>query len=131
MKGTYEKVLKNLRDLLADNAIYTLQFDLPLDMVRGFSLTQRPYIIVINKNDSTTGKIFTLLHEYAHILLRLNEGIICSNMELLSNSNDSYTVRTNNIKDIEIWCNRFAVAFLLPYKHMHNELLRYRKEPSL
>jgi len=93
------------REWLASQGIFVFQFDIPLEDARGFSLIESdPKIIVVSKNDAIRGRIFSLFHEYAHILLR--EFAIC-NM-------DSDTSTNSEVARIENWCNNFAGSFLLP-----------------
>ena len=41
-----------------------------VDEMRGFALSDHPLpVIVVNKKDSVRGRIFSMLHELAHILL--------------------------------------------------------------
>jgi len=99
----------NMRNYIERYTIYVFQFDLPLDIIRGFTLVDKiPYIIVINSNDSSNGKLFTLIHEYAHILLR--ESSYC---------NIDESTKGNNI---ETWCNRFTAAFLMPKDQLLNDI---------
>lgn len=78
---------------------------MPIENARGFSLADKnPYSIVINLSDSINAKIFTLFHEYAHILLK--QPGIC-------NIGDNYH-NYHNHKDIEKWCDKFAGYLLLP-----------------
>ena len=45
---------------------------MPVDDARGFSLTDgEPYVIVVNSADADRARLFTLFHEYAHILLNM------------------------------------------------------------
>ena len=76
-----------------------------LDEMRGFSISDMPLpAIVVNNKDSVNGRIFTLLHELAHILLR--EGGIC----------DLY-----DENEIEVFCNRVAGAVLIPRERLMAE----------
>ena len=76
-----------------------------LDEMRGFSISDMPLpAIVVNNKDSANGRIFTLLHELAHILLR--EGGIC----------DLY-----DENEIEVFCNRVAGAVLIPRERLMAE----------
>jgi Zn-dependent peptidase ImmA (M78 family)/DNA-binding XRE family transcriptional regulator len=70
--------------------------------MRGFSISapQLP-VVVLNGADAPRGRIFTLLHEAAHILL--NNAGIC----------DLHDRRTAT-DDLEVFCNRVAAAVLLP-----------------
>jgi len=101
------------RDWFEQKNIMVLQLKMPVEDARGFSLTDiEPYVIIVNESDAMNAKIFTLFHEYGHILL--DESAVC-NMD----SGDIANVR---IKRIEYWCNRFAGAFLIPEDFLKNEL---------
>jgi Zn-dependent peptidase ImmA (M78 family) len=107
------------RDWLGRQEIYVFQYDFPLADARGFALIDSdPKVIVISKNDAIRGKIFTLIHEYAHILLR--ESAICN----LESDNSSNT----EIAKIENWCNRFAASFLFPKEKASEEFAGYNPE---
>ena len=100
---------ESMRNYIESYCIYVFQFNLPLDVIRGFTLTdEKPYIIVVNSKDSKTGKLFTLIHEYAHILLR--ESSYCNTNEDLA---DVISDNNKNV-NVEVWCNRFAAEFLMP-----------------
>lgn len=87
-----------LRDRMEAENIFVMQYN--MEDARGFALPAKdPAMIVINSADSYRSRIFTLLHEYAHILL--NGDGICLPEEMAGNS-------------IETWCNTFAGAFLMP-----------------
>lgn len=77
----------------------------PLDTneFRAFALVddQAP-LIFINSNDSTNGKIFSLLHEFAHICLGEN-----------SLFNDRFSSATN-VSKVETLCNALAAEILVP-----------------
>jgi len=93
------------RECLATYGIFVFEFNMPLEDARGFCLIETDQkIVVVSKKDALRGRIFSLLHEYAHVLLR--ESVIC-NIDSDSSSNI-------NIVKIENWCNQFAGAFLLP-----------------
>ena len=72
---------------------------MPLDELSGFSILRgKVAAICINDKEPTEGaKIFTLFHEYAHLLLR-QTGI-----------SDE-----NNENSVERFCNDFAASFLIP-----------------
>lgn len=72
---------------------------------RGFSISEKQCpIIIINANDSPRARVFTLLHEFAHLLL--NTGGICDLHE--NPKGKSATER------VEIFCNRVAGEVLVP-----------------
>jgi Zn-dependent peptidase ImmA (M78 family) len=68
------------------------------ESVRGFALYKNGYgLIAVDSNDDYRPRVFTLFHEYAHLLLRAS-GISDQNRQV----------------PIERWCNRFAATFLMP-----------------
>jgi len=85
-------------------------FQLPLtkDNLRGFSITDEKFPIIVIKrgSESDTAKNFTLFHELGHILL--NEGGICD-IKLY-----------NERRRIEKWCNAFAGEILVPTEQLLN-----------
>jgi Zn-dependent peptidase ImmA (M78 family)/DNA-binding XRE family transcriptional regulator len=79
-------------------SVYMQKFD--LEDCRGCALLDDGSVpaIVINKADeSDNARTYTLIHEYAHLLVR-RPGI--SDL--------------NRRNPTEVWCNRFAAAFLMP-----------------
>lgn len=79
-------------------SVYLQKFD--LDDCRGFCVWdegQSPAIVINKSENSENARTFTLIHEYAHLLIR-KPGI-------------SDQKRTN---PTEAFCNRFAAAFLIP-----------------
>jgi len=80
--------------------------------VRGFSISQHPLpVIMLNTKDYYPARIFTLIHELAHILL--NQSGIC----------DIYEEYRRNADDqkIEVFCNHVAGATLVPEKEFREE----------
>ncbi|BBL75749.1 helix-turn-helix domain-containing protein [Methylomagnum ishizawai] len=78
---------------------------IPHEEMRGLSIAaDRLPVIVLNGGDSPNGRIFTLFHEYTHLLLR--QGGVCD-MEAFENpeSPDSR---------IEAFCNAVAGASMVP-----------------
>jgi len=91
-----------LRDTLEDMNILTFQFSMPVEDARGFVLSdESPSVIVVNSKDSIEARLFTLMHEFAHILL--DETVI-----------DIPDVLTSRNGSTESWCNEFSASFLLP-----------------
>jgi Zn-dependent peptidase ImmA (M78 family) len=88
------------RELIESQGVFTYQFTLGPDNTRGFCLLddkQLPIIVIDRSEDTYGAKIFTLWHEYAHILLRLG-GISGQDPR----------------NSVESYCNLFAAAFLMP-----------------
>jgi Zn-dependent peptidase ImmA (M78 family) len=103
---------KNWRQQLEKAGVLTFQATkLSLDEARGFSISQKPLpVVVANIKDAPRGRIFTLLHEVAHI--GLNEGGICDFHDA----------------DVEAYCNRVASAALFPKAElMSSETVRMHR----
>lgn len=97
------KAFENWRGWLESRNISVLKIKMPVDDARGFSLTDgEPFVIVVNSADADRARLFTLFHEYAHILL--NMPVVCNQGE---NDLEEYV-------GVERWCNHFAGAFLAP-----------------
>lgn len=94
------------REYLEQKGIFVFQISMPKEEIRGFSLlkSNHPAVIVINSQDTVNGRIFTLFHEYGHILL--NQSGIC-NPNIIELRND----RTN---EMELFCNKLPGNFLVP-----------------
>jgi Zn-dependent peptidase ImmA (M78 family)/DNA-binding XRE family transcriptional regulator len=79
---------------------------LGLNEARGFSISLSPLpVVVVNIKDAPRGRIFTLLHELTHIMLK--EGGICD----------------FNDEDVEAYCNRVAGAALFPRESLLGSLV--------
>jgi len=91
------------REWLESQNISVVKMKMPVDDARGFSLTDgEPYVIVVNSADADRARLFTLFHEYAHILL--NMPVVCNQGE---DDLEEYVA-------VERWCNHFGGAFLAP-----------------
>lgn len=91
-----------LRDTLEDMNILIFQISMPVEDARGFSLSDDlPAIIVVNTKDSIEARLFSLVHEFAHVML--GETVIdCPELSIIIKDNT------------EKWCDEFASSFLLP-----------------
>ncbi|MCK4670025.1 MAG: ImmA/IrrE family metallo-endopeptidase [Nanoarchaeota archaeon] len=96
------KFFHYLRDIFEELNIYVFQFSMPVEDARGFVFVDdTPYVIVVNTADSIEARLFSVMHEFGHILL--GESAIDFPDPLLSSRNK-----------IEKWCNEFSASFLLP-----------------
>ncbi|TCM62357.1 ImmA/IrrE family metallo-endopeptidase [Rhizobium sp. BK068] len=88
------------RKKIEDRGIYVLHASFPAEDGSGFCLAHpvHPVIVVNTKNQTRARRLFTLIHELAHVLMG-KSGI-----------SDPF-IRKN---EIEKRCNRFAGAFLVP-----------------
>jgi len=91
------------KEKIEDIGILIFQIlDIKIQEMRGFSIPEIPYpVIAINRSDRPLGKIFTLVHELCHIMLK--QGGICT-----SNNEDEEHFK------IEQFCNAVAGAVLVP-----------------
>jgi Zn-dependent peptidase ImmA (M78 family) len=88
---------------------------LPMSEARGFSLALLPLpIVVVNSKDSPRGRIFTLLHELAHVLLRASG--VCDLHESSGSKRD--------VDVVEVFCNRVAGHTLVPESSLSAALAR-------
>lgn len=88
-----------------------------LDELRGLAVYDKNLpLILLNTKDSPRGRIFSLLHEFCHLLLQ-RSGI--GNMEPSFKKNDQ-------VNNIEIYCNAFAAACLLPIEKFTNEIASFK-----
>ena len=113
IKDAY-RLFSYLRDVLEDSNVLVFQFSMPVEDARGFALADDlPSIIVINSKDSIEARLFTLMHEFGHILL--GETVIDIPDESLTNRDN-----------VERWCNAFSASFLLPEKSARELFKEYR-----
>jgi Zn-dependent peptidase ImmA (M78 family)/DNA-binding XRE family transcriptional regulator len=95
--------------------VYVLRTsEVALEEMRGFSISTGPIpIIFVNALDFPRGQVFTLLHEFAHLMLR--EGGLCDLLEPDSGQG----------RQVEAWCNAVAAATLMPASaFLDNDVLR-------
>ena len=86
--------------------------------MRGFSINEFSLpVILLNGADTTNGRVFTLLHEFAHIMLK--EGGICD-------LNEDYDLPPEN-RRIEVFCNHVAGAALIPRQELLNNDIVIRR----
>lgn len=105
---TYNQAFSTWRESIEKLNVFVFQMAIPSKEIRGFSLPSLPNVITVSSSDAIVGRIFTLFHEYAHLLLR--EPGIC----LPSETNPEQD------GDIEHWCDSFAASFLLPQEIFAN-----------
>ncbi len=112
------KLFSYLRDALEELNLLIFQFSMPIEDARGFALAdENPFVIVVNSKDRIEAKIFTLMHEFGHILLG----------ETIIGAPDAVRATRNNV---ERWCDVFASSFLLPdreavalFRDKHTQLI--------
>jgi Zn-dependent peptidase ImmA (M78 family) len=87
--------------------------------VSGLCIVTFPMPVIVFAAEAPGRQVFTLMHEFAHIILRQSA---ISGPDF-SRSSDTYN------RKVEQWCNRFASAFLIPRAAL-NELRPLPKEPA-
>ncbi len=93
------------RRAVEERNVLVFQSHLPLEDARGFSLSEgEPFAIAVSSSDAVRARIFTLFHEFGHLLLR--KPAVC----LPGKESKSQTSEAN----VERWCNRFAGELLVP-----------------
>lgn len=73
---------------------------------RGLCIYNEVLPIIILSSEAPNGSTFTLCHEFAHIILGQ------------SAVSDGIAKRQDQVNAIEVWCNRFAGAFLMPQMYL-------------
>ncbi|HEX4950167.1 MAG TPA: XRE family transcriptional regulator [Blastocatellia bacterium] len=103
-KGDYD-ALRHWRNAIERKGILIFQAPkISLDEMRGFSISEVILpIIVVNAKDSPYARIFSILHEFAHLLLR--QGGLCDLKEPVASFAGAR---------IEVFCNHLAGAVLVP-----------------
>ena len=103
MKTPYE-LFSFLRDALEKKNILVFQIPMLLEDARGFTLVDTsPEVVIANSKDQIEARIFTLMHEFGHVLLH-ESGV----------SMPERTLFAQRVGPVEKWCNDFASAFILP-----------------
>jgi len=103
------------RVAVENTGIFVFQQKFPLGDCRGFTLfdTDMAPVIVVNKDETfDVAKVFTLIHEMCHLLLRA-PGI------------PSYNERD----PLEAFCNKFTAAFFMPLDALRAVLPCWPNEP--
>ncbi|MFN0035291.1 MAG: ImmA/IrrE family metallo-endopeptidase [Saprospiraceae bacterium] len=98
---------KSLRVKLEESGVGIFQIGFPIEEARGFAIFGDPSIIILNSHDALAARIFTLIHETCHLLLRVSSMLIPPQKGV---------IRREYIQ-LEKFCNDFTGEFLLPQKH--------------
>lgn len=110
------------KKIIEKKGIFIFQISMPINEIRAFSMLENGLpSIVLNTKDSINGRIFSLLHELGHLLL--NKSGICDM--------DEPNYSSAEIKSVEIFCNHFAGAILVPKETLLNcKLIKITDEYS-
>lgn len=108
----------SLRNFIESQGIFVLHYTFGTDEVSGIytRIQNGPHTIIINTTGSSKArKLFTLAHEFCHVLLRKNGA---SNPSIVKNK-------------VEVFCNQFAAYLLAPESVINSAIKRYGYSPSL
>jgi len=105
-QGTYEALNNWVLAFEARGFLVFQTGDVALDEMRGFSLSdRRAPVIVLNAKDHPRARVFTLMHEYAHVMLDIVG--VCDPQRVGRQANDPD-------ESVEVFCNHVAGALLVP-----------------
>jgi len=102
-----EQALENWRTAIDRAGVISFKRSFKQKDISGFCLLDNVFpLICLNNGSSTNRQIFTLLHELCHVLLHTSG--ICK-------VDDTFIKRLEGShRKIEVLCNQFAAAFLVP-----------------
>jgi Zn-dependent peptidase ImmA (M78 family)/transcriptional regulator with XRE-family HTH domain len=109
--GEPGKAFRAWRDAIEANGVLVsvlggAHHQVPVAEVRGFALAERPLpMIVVNGKDRGNGRVFTLMHELAHVVLGVSA---------IENEIEPGALMPPPIRSIETFCNKVAAAVLMP-----------------
>ena len=114
-KFTAYEMFGYLRGVLEDMNILTFHFPMAIEDARGFALAdETPNVIVVNSMDSIEARLFTMIHEFGHILLGETVIDLPGKSLILNNG-------------IEAWCDAFSASFFLPAELAKDLFVRRRE----
>lgn len=114
-RNEYE-ALRLWSEAIQESGVYVSQRGLVDENVRAFSLARKNQaVIVVSTKDSAYARIFSLLHEYCHVILRTTG--VCDLSEQHSRT--------------ESRCNHFAASVLLPDSLVHEQLKGFQFSGTL
>ena len=113
---TAVKALENWRDCIEEAGVFVFKEAFQDDSVDGFCLMHDEFpIIYLNNSRPSVRQIFSLFHEFAHLLLG-ESGITRSDLF------HSDIFRGGTTQEIEDFCDQFAGEFLVPSNDFETRL---------
>jgi Zn-dependent peptidase ImmA (M78 family)/transcriptional regulator with XRE-family HTH domain len=93
-----------------------------LEEMRGFAIAEDPLpVVVVNGKDRTPGRVFTLLHELAHVAL---------GQSAIENDVEAGDALPPPARNLERFCNRVAAAVLMPRDELLAEPIVVGRRPG-
>ena len=109
-RGRIKALYEALRDSVESRGVFVAQAGFPVREAKGLALVgEGPPVILVNSADAVGSRIFTLFHEYAHVLLA--GGSLCRPAHESLEACES-----GSGKAIEGWCDSLASSILMPRK---------------
>ena len=117
------ELLRKWRAVLEGIGILVFRFDFPYEDARAFALPSAVAPVVsVSTDDWKNAQLFSLLHEFAHLLL--GENATCNFIEY-------ETAPNGGEQRIEAVCNHFSGAFLVPrHALVEHEFVRQHKKTN-
>ena len=111
--GRTDKALKSWKAAVEAQSVLIFETSrIPVREMRGVSLPAGHLpVIILNGGDANAGRVFTLLHEFTHLLLR--QGGVCDLVQTEENTPDSR---------LEAFCNAVAGAALVPAEALLDDI---------
>jgi Zn-dependent peptidase ImmA (M78 family)/DNA-binding XRE family transcriptional regulator len=109
------QAFRNWRTVIEAAGVYVVLKNFPVENCKGFTIfdtINAPIIVISKKERLDVARTFTLIHEYAHLLLR---------QPGFSDHDDR--------NPTEAFCNRFAAAFLVPRDTIRQLIGAWPNEP--
>ena len=111
--GRYDALNNWVRALENVGVLVFQTGDVELSEARGFAIYEKQLpVIVANAKDSPRGRVFTLLHEFAHLLL--GQSPLCDLQEGHSSNTEEQRA--------EVFCNQVAANILVPSDALEREV---------
>ncbi len=132
------KFYKELRKAIESLNVLVFQAPIDVEEVRGLALSgAEPNAILVSSKDGYEARIFSLLHEYGHLLLRKGDGMCNPAADgRMGGRSDEDAERWRDPaadgrmggrsdEDAERWCNHFAAEALMPEEEFREEIRRH------
>ncbi|MCF2141317.1 MAG: XRE family transcriptional regulator [Candidatus Lokiarchaeota archaeon] len=120
-KDDYQ-ALNNWIKAMEDLGILVFQISkIPVNIVRGFSISKTPYpTIVINRADRPFGRIYSIVHEFVHIIS------IDNKENIFYSENNEFNNKSKG--NIEAFCNKVAAEVLMPETEFIHQAYKILKQ---
>ena len=113
-----DKALKKWRAALEEVGVFVFKESFKQKEISGFCLFDNVHpVIYLNNGTSKTRQIFSLFHEFAHLLLGANS--------IGKFGKSHFDLLPHEQKKIEIFCNAFTAELLIPKSDFHDQVAHF------